>query len=226
MLTFYTPLVKSRSRRFGKYPLCSDPVATRITPTMSLSNDKASLFSKGPSGGAKSGGSTTIGTAKPNAGSTSTTRATTSNTSAVLAAARVKKVAEAEEFKAKAENYMKTSFMQWKPDYIAAATMYERSADFYKQAEDPAAAYTIMLKAAECHEGYNAMASVAVAYTKAAAYHKEIGPNLETRTSELLVSAAEFWGLSGDLAKYGETLAKAAKEVSFVYLSVHINTSL
>lgn len=180
---------------------------------MSLNNDKASLFSKGPTGGAKTGGTTTIGTAKPNAGSTSTTRATTSNTSAVLAAAKAKKVVEAEEYKAKAENYLKTSFMQWKPDYIAAATMYERSADFYKQAEDPAAAYTIMLKAAECHEGYNAMASVAVAYTKAAQYHKEMGPNLETRTSELLASAAEFWGLSGDLAKYGETLAKAAKEL-------------
>lgn len=181
---------------------------------MSLSSDKASLFSKGPVGGSKAGGTAaTIGTARPNAGSTLTASSTTSNTSAILAAAKAKKIVEAEEFKAKAENYMKTSFLQWKPDYVAAATMYERSADFYKQAEDPSSAYNIMLKAAECHEGYNALASVAVANTKAAQYYKEMGPGREKRCSELLATAAEFWGLSGDLAKYGETLAKAAKEV-------------
>lgn len=106
--------------------------------------------------------------------------------------------------------------MQWKPDYLAAATMYERSADLYKQAEDLSSAMLIMLKAAECHEGYNAMASVAVANTKAAQFNKEIGPGREKRTAELLIAAAEFWGLSGDLAKYGEALAKAAKELENV----------
>ena len=186
-------------------------------------SDKASLFSKEPISGGKSTGAAVLGTAKPNAGSTSTTKATTSNTSAILAAAKAKKFAEAEDFKAKGDTYLKTSFLQWKPDYLAAATMYERSADFYKQAEDLSSAMLIMLKAAECHEGYNAMASVAVANTKAAQFNKEIGPGREKRTAELLVTAAEFWGLSGDLAKYGEALAKAAKEVCGLFDSERFN---
>jgi hypothetical protein len=32
--------------------------------------------------------------------------------------------------------------------------------------------------------------------------------------SSLIQQAAEYWGLNGDLDKYGETIAKAAKELS------------
>lgn len=114
----------------------------------------------------------------------------------------------------KAEGYLKTSFLQWKPDFVAAAPMFERAADLFKQAEDPEMAYNMMLKAAQSHEGYNAFASVAVAYTKAAGFMKACGAGREARVSELLCQAAEFWGLSGDIQKYGEALYKAAKEVS------------
>jgi hypothetical protein len=134
-----------------------------------------------------------------------------------LAAGRAKRIAEAEEFKGKAENYLKTSFLQWKPDYIASAPMFERAAELYKQADDLESAANMMLKAAQSHEGYNALASVAVANTKAAGFMKSMGSGREKRVAELLSTAAEFWGLSGDLQKYGETLAKAAKEVRSSY---------
>lgn len=180
---------------------------------MSLSNNKAALFGK-------SAPSST--TSAPQTSTTSTTRTTTSttkstttaNNSAVVAAARAKKIAEAEEYRGKAENYLKTSFLQWNPDYIASAPMFERAAELYKQADDMENASAMMLKAAKSHEGYNALASVAVANTKAATFTKAIGSGREKRVAELLNIAAEFWGLSGDIQKYGETIAKAAKEVS------------
>lgn len=176
---------------------------------MSLSANKAALFGKGAGGG---GAPTSAD--KP----VSSTRGsvTTGNNSAILAVARAKRIAEAEEFRGKAETYLKTSFLQWKPDYVASATMFERASDLYKQADDNNSALDMMLRASDCHEGYKALASVAVANTKAAALTKAIAGThggREKQTAELLAKAAEFWGLSGDLAKYGETLAKAAKEV-------------
>jgi hypothetical protein len=175
---------------------------------MSLSNNKAALFGKGSAGTAAAAAPSS--TARP---TTTTTSTTSSNTSAALAAARAKRIAEAEEYRGKAENYLKTSFLQWKPDYIASAPMFERAADLYKQADDLESACNMMLKAAQSHEGYNALASVAVANTKAAGFMKAMGSGREKRVAELLSAAAEFWGLSGDLQKYGETLARAAKEV-------------
>lgn len=177
---------------------------------MSLSANKAALFGK--SGG---GGATPQATATKPVSATKGS-VTTSNNSAMLAAARAKRITEAEEFRGKAENYLKTSFLQWKPDYVAAATMFERASDLYKQADDNNNALLMMLKASDCHEGYNALASVAVANTKAAALAKAVAGTAggrEKQTAEYLAKAAEFWGLSGDLAKYGETFAKAAKEV-------------
>ena len=35
--------------------------------------------------------------------------------------------------------------------------------------------------------------------------------------SALIQQVAEYWGLNGDLDKYGETIAKAAKEVSWCF---------
>lgn len=176
-------------------------------PSMSLTNNKAALFGKGNTSTAAQKPSTTQS-------KTSTTSSTTTSTSsAAVIAAKAKKIAEAEEYREKGEKYLKTSFLQWKPDYVASAPMFERAADLYKQGDDALTASEMMLKAAQSHEGYNALASVAVANTKAATLLKSVGAGHEKRVSELLLTAAEFWGLSGDLQKYGETTAKAAKEV-------------
>ena len=67
------------------------------------------------------------------------------------------------------------------------------------------------IKVAECHEAYNALMSVAVAYGKASQLAKSM--NKRGVAAQMLIKAADYWGLSGDIPKYGETLAKAAKEV-------------
>lgn len=181
---------------------------------MNVSN-KSALFSK------TAGGSSGAPAPSATRSTTATTKSSTSsNNSAVFAAARAKKIGEAEEYRGKAEGFLKTSFLQWKPDYVAAATMFEKSAELYKEGDDLVSAYNIMMKAAECHEGYNALASVAVANTKAALLLKSAGSGKEKQCAELLSKAAEFWGLSGDVQKFGETLAKAAKEVTVKLVGV------
>eukprot|EP00428_Durinskia_dybowskii_P068340 CAMPEP_0170390222 /NCGR_PEP_ID=MMETSP0117_2-20130122/19029_1 /TAXON_ID=400756 /ORGANISM="Durinskia baltica, Strain CSIRO CS-38" /LENGTH=500 /DNA_ID=CAMNT_0010646249 /DNA_START=46 /DNA_END=1548 /DNA_ORIENTATION=- len=178
---------------------------------MSLTNNKAALFGKGS---ATASLAPAVSVTKTS--STAKTSTSANTTSAAVAAAKAKKISEAEEYRQKAENYLKTSFLQWKPDYVASAPMFERAADLYKQADDMLTASEMMLKAAQSHEGYNALASVAVANTKAATLLKAAGPGQEKRVAELLLTAAEFWGLSGDIQKYGETTAKAAKEMEDV----------
>jgi hypothetical protein len=175
---------------------------------MSLSDSKAALFGKGASSTTASASATSrTAAAGTSVGSTA------NNNAAAFAAVRAKRLVEAEEYHGKAEGYLKTSFLQWKPDHVAAATMFERAADLYKQADESKSAYDMMMKAAQSHEAYNAFASVAVAYTKAAGFLKACGKGREARVAELLSQAAEFWGLSGDIQKYGEALFKAAKEV-------------
>jgi len=194
---------------------------------MSLSNNKAALFGGGTKKGSSTG-STSSSTAGRTSAASSSSTATTSTTSkttgktstssgtasAALEAQKAKNVEEATTFVAKGNGYLKTSMMQLSPDYVAAATMFERAADLYNRGGDLHLAIEAILKAADCHDGYKAMSSVAVAKGKAAGFARTLGDG--ARCAELLQSSAEFWGLSGDLVKYGETLAKAAKELEDV----------
>ena len=93
----------------------------------------------------------------------------------------------------------------------SAALNYDRAAELYKSINEYESALDMTIKVAECHEAYNALMSVAVAYGKASQLAKSMHkPGV---AAEMLVKAADYWGLSGDISKYGETLAKAAKEV-------------
>jgi len=87
---------------------------------------------------------------------------------------------------------------------------YDRAAELYKSIHEYGSALDMVIKVAECHEAYNALMSVAVAYGKASQLAKSM--NKPGVAAEMLVKAADYWGLSGDISKYGETLAKAAKE--------------
>ena len=88
---------------------------------------------------------------------------------------------------------------------------YDRAAELYKSVNEYESALDMTIKVAECHEAYNALMSVAVAYGKAS----QLAKSMDKRgvAAQMLVKAADYWGLSGDIPKYGETLAKAAKEV-------------
>lgn len=89
---------------------------------MSLTQNKAALF-----GNSKSSSTTKTATNDNNKTSSSSSSSSTtsgiavvgkSSRSLVSPAMREKKIAEAEESRAKATACMKTSMFQWKPDYV------------------------------------------------------------------------------------------------------------
>uniref|UniRef100_A0A4W4EV70 Gamma-soluble NSF attachment protein n=1 Tax=Electrophorus electricus TaxID=8005 RepID=A0A4W4EV70_ELEEL len=61
------------------------------------------------------------------------------------------KINEAHEHIAKAEKYLKTSFMKWKPDYDSAASEYAKAAVAFKNARQLEAAKDAYLQEAEAH---------------------------------------------------------------------------
>ncbi|XP_062847262.1 N-ethylmaleimide-sensitive factor attachment protein, gamma a [Trichomycterus rosablanca] len=61
------------------------------------------------------------------------------------------KINEAHEHIAKAEKYLKTSFMKWKPDYDSAASEYNKAAVAFKNAKQLEEAKDAYLQEAEAH---------------------------------------------------------------------------
>uniref|UniRef100_A0A672M555 Gamma-soluble NSF attachment protein n=1 Tax=Sinocyclocheilus grahami TaxID=75366 RepID=A0A672M555_SINGR len=64
------------------------------------------------------------------------------------------KINEAHEHLAKAEKYLKTSFMKWKPDYDSAASEYAKAAVAFKNARQLEQARDAYLQEAEAHTSY------------------------------------------------------------------------
>lgn len=178
---------------------------------MSFAKNKASLF------GSKTESSPTTlpeHNVKTDKVTTGTYRApsSTMNSTSIL---KAKKCSEANECREKAFASLKTSLFQWQPDYVGAAPMFEKASNLYKEAGETDKAVDMLMEASKCYEGYNSFPSMAVSHSKAAALTKMNG-DLK-RSAELLKMSAEYWGLSGDLIKFGETMAKAAKEVLKLY---------
>lgn len=134
------------------------------------------------------------------------------SSSGVSAEVKKKKTQEGSELAAKAEGLLKTSLFQWTPDYIAAAPMFEAASDCYKQAGEFRTACQLLERAASASEKNNVLSAAAVAMRKASEIaQKELRD--KALTAQYLERSAEYWGLSGDLEKNAETLAKAATEV-------------
>lgn len=135
------------------------------------------------------------------------------------AEAKRKKLEEARDFQARGMKNLQTSLFQWSPDHLTAAPYFEQSCDAFKQAGDYENAITMALKAAESYEACNTYASAALAKNKAYQCAKEM--DNRKRAAKYLQDCAETWAIHGDLQKYGETLAKVAKEVIyFLFLSL------
>lgn len=203
---------------------------------MSLSQNKNALFGNKPSGGGS-------GAAKPATASATVPKPPGSATAAAPAAAppvsrtagmslkpvgsasssqpslsieaKRKKMEEAREASEKGMTCLKTSIFQWKPDHLSAAVHFENSANLYRVVGEYKSAIGMMMKAAESNEECGILSAAAVNKTKAADIAKESG-NVKLCV-KYLKDAAETWGIHGELQKYGETLMKAAKEVSSMY---------
>jgi hypothetical protein len=198
-----------------------------------LSNNKQALF------GTKSGGGTTSASkpagsvssltkessaasipavnsapAAPQSKTAGMTFKPTSSSNTMSAEARQAKINEAHSYYVKGEENLKTSFFQWKPDHLSAASNFEKASELFKAADQPKRAIKTLLMAADNYELCSTLSSAAMNRMKAAELAKEIGD--QNHCLELIEKSAETWGIYGDLQKYGETLEKLGKEVIIV----------
>lgn len=182
---------------------------------MNLNNSKQALFGTSNKGGNPQNVSQPIVTTVSSTPQSKTAGMTIGGSKttgiAMSAEARQKKMNEAHEAYVKGEENLKTSFFQWKPDHLSAASNFERSGDLYKAADQPKRAIKAYILSSDQYEKCNTLASAALNRGKAAELAKEIGD--QARCVEIMLEAAEMWGLHGDIQKYGETLEKVAKEV-------------
>lgn len=125
-------------------------------------------------------------------------------------AVKTKNVEDAKKAIASAEEALKTSLFQWKPDYISAAPYFERASGFYKTAGMTDLSREFLLKCADCHDQSGSYAGAATAYAKSAVMADEASHFSESQAA--YVKAAERWGLAGDMPKYSECFWRAGKE--------------
>ncbi|XP_075777098.1 gamma-soluble NSF attachment protein isoform X1 [Pelodiscus sinensis] len=84
------------------------------------------------------------------------------------------KINEALEHIAKAEKYLKTGFLKWKPDYDSAATEYAKAGVAFKNAKQFDQAKDAYLREAEAHVCNKALFHAAKAYEQAGMMLKEM----------------------------------------------------
>ncbi|CAM5110228.1 unnamed protein product [Natator depressus] len=84
------------------------------------------------------------------------------------------KINEALEHIAKAEKYLKTGFLKWKPDYDSAATEYGKAGVAFKNAKQFEQAKDAYLREAEAHANNRALFHAAKAYEQAGMMLKEM----------------------------------------------------
>ncbi|KAM3841351.1 gamma-soluble NSF attachment protein [Vipera latastei] len=84
------------------------------------------------------------------------------------------KINEGLEHIAKAEKYLKTGLLKWKPDYDSAATEYSKAAVAFKNAKQFEQAKEAYFKEALCHENNKALFHAAKAYEQAGMMLKEM----------------------------------------------------
>ncbi|MCJ8728272.1 hypothetical protein PDJAM_G00002520 [Pangasius djambal] len=84
------------------------------------------------------------------------------------------KINEAHEHIAKAEKYLKTSFMKWKPDYDSAASEYAKAAVAFKNAKQLEEAKDAYLQEAEAHTNNRTLFHAAKALEQAGMMLKDM----------------------------------------------------
>eukprot|EP01031_Cornospumella_fuschlensis_P048578 gene48578-59490_t len=133
-----------------------------------LQQNKAALFgSKGKTAGSGSAPSSTPASIVSAGTGTSTTtgasktagltfKGASATTSAQSQASKQRKVAEAQELSEKAQQALKTSMFQWKPDHLTASSYFEKASELYKQAGELRNALLLMNQASESNEALGA----------------------------------------------------------------------
>ena len=187
-----------------KYPyhdLTKSSSIQRHKLTMSLADKKNILFSKGNEAKSQS-----ISPDK----TISTSMGQTNNATSFLnpqnsLANKQKKLDEATMLAQQGRKHLETSLFQWSPDYLAASSYFERSAEAYKSIGDMENALSMYIESAHANQSCKTYAASAVMFSKAAQCTKN-----EYKAMELYLQAAEAWGIHGDIEKSAESYKKAA----------------
>lgn len=122
---------------------------------------------------------------------------------------RAKIVARAVSKEELGENFLKTSIFKWDADHLGAGPLYDQAGDAYGIVEDYDQAQRCYTQAMKSYEAVGLLSSSAMVASKASATASSQGD--VTKACKLLVTSAELWGLNGEVSKFAEVLAKAAK---------------
>lgn len=188
---------KSNAGSSSSKPTSNATSATASALNSSISNSKAS-------------GTAAILNSKRN--TTTGTGTLGSSIPSLTSAQKLKKVEEAKELSSRAMKYLKTSVFNWNPDHLAAAPLFEQSAELYKQVGEYDIARALLLDAAKSHESINTLSAAAVAIVKAAKIASECQNN-QKLASQHFQEAANLWAINGSLDRSADVLKQAAKEL-------------
>lgn len=176
---------------------------------MSTLDNKKALFGK--SNGALK--EKTTGTT-PNDIKPKQTKTTTMSAPVISPELKAKKITEAKDLISRAMKNLQTSIFQWSPDHLAAASLFESASNIYVSIGDNDEALVLLEKSINSHQASGVDSAAALALVKASKITQ--AQKLPKKTAEYLERAAEVWGTNGDLEKYSDLLAKAAKELEQV----------
>ncbi|XP_015269841.1 PREDICTED: gamma-soluble NSF attachment protein [Gekko japonicus] len=121
------------------------------------------------------------------------------------------KINEGLEHIAKAEKYLKTGLLKWKPDYDSAATEYAKAAVAFKNAKQFDQAKEAYLREAVSHENNKALFHAAKAYEQAGMMLKEMQKHYEA--IELIEKASMMYLENGTPDTAALALDRAGKVI-------------
>ena len=122
---------------------------------------------------------------------------------------RQKKIDEAKQLSLQGSKHLEKNIFKWTPDHLAAAPLFNNSADCYKAAGEYDMAQTMYLKCADSNEKLDSYAASAVALMQAAKIAEFL--NNFSGAADIYSRSSLAWGYYGDLTKAADSLVKAAK---------------
>ncbi len=139
------------------------------------------------------------------------TRRTNHLTNQLQGDAKVEKMKEAEEYRAKAKKALQRTLFS-SPDPIAGAMFYHRAAEAYKLCGENRLERLHRIASADCQMGHNAYTTAAQEYTRAAEL-SEISEEKDARKraecTKLYSDAANAWREGGELGRASECMLKS-----------------
>jgi tetratricopeptide (TPR) repeat protein len=105
-----------------------------------------------------------------------------------------------------AEDALKTGWLKWEPDHIAAGSLFEQAAKVFRGKGDGESALGAYLKAAKSH-----LSKGGSGYEAAAAAYQAAGQAYPQRASEMYTKSIELYNANGSVEEALQVMGKAAE---------------